>query len=426
MSHAHWKRSFSGTLRALAAGTTLAIQRHCRTAIAASAIVVLPGCASDPPPPPPPEPAATEAPPPGPTQTTPPATEPELPQPAPRPFVGNRPAPTEGEEPTGPRRVVVGAARTFPPEVMERVRLDDMVDIELVRSGGHARGLVKGLKPTEITVAMEGTQIITRLGPAEVRDVRVIFREQERIEAVGLDDPRDAAEGWTDRFADRAALDGSPPDLWSARFRDNIPLTVTRPFTLGAWAFAGRKAGTPNFTPSATRVALRENDQLKLVATSQGLESRPGGVDRPTGELLVYLVRRGAAVDLVVSSDALQPSNLDATAVARWAKDEPVTLGAYRPGESRRWVRITRVSSTVARSWAGSLEKTPERAAMRQWRATRHAELGSSEERVKKLYASLGLKADADLEQPLVFELRIPTTTGGLRLLPFRKELGLD
>lgn len=411
MSHAHW----STTLRALAAG-----------AIAASALVALPGCASDPPPP---EPApATEAPPPGPTQGTPPATEPELPQPAPRPFVGNRPPPAaDGEQqPEGPRRVVVGTARTFPPEIMERVRLDDMVDIELVRSGGHARGVVKGLKPTEITVAMEGTQIITRLGPAEVRDVRVIFREQERIEAVGLDDPRDAAEGWTDRFADRAALDGSPPDLWSARFRDNIPLTVTRPFTLGAWAFAGRKAGTPTYTQSATRVALRENDQLKLVATSQGMESRPGGVDRPTGELFVYLVRRGAAVDLVVSSDALQPSNLDPTSVARWAKDEPVTLGAYRPGESRKWVRITRVPSRTARSWAGSLERTPERAAMRQWRATRHAELGSSEERVRKLYGALGLKAEADLEQPLVFELRIPTTTGGLRLLPFRKELGLD
>lgn len=353
------------------------------------------------------------------TESPPPATE------AP-PKAAEAPPPPSQPVRIEPRRVPSSAPRTFAPELFERIRIDDHVDVTLAR--GRATGVVKGLSQTELVLAMEGSQIVARFGPAEVKEVRLVYRdpEQTRAPVVGGAGPTSDEEGWLERFADRPILEGISADLWDGRFKPDVPLVVARPFTIAAWAAGSRKSGVAVFVPSSTRVALREQDQIKFVGVCAALETRPGG-DRPLAEVNLYLVKRaaGGAVEALYSTELIHPSDLEPASVQRFLDEQPVTLAAWHPGEVRH-VRIQRISGRAARSWAGALERTPQRTALRAWRANRPTELAAAEARVKKLFMSIGLTTEVQHEKPVLFELRIPSQTGGIRLLPFRKELGLD
>jgi hypothetical protein len=367
----------------------------------APALIV--GCA-DPEPAPPPPPPTTEAPPP------PPATE------APPPGPVTERAPQD----------IIVTQRAFEPQLLEKIRLNDLIEVILAHRGGRTRGIVKNIKSDEVVLAIEGTQIVTRLRPDDVRDFQVVSREDDRLNVSGLDEPRNDAETWLDRFAARTVLQGQPVDLWGGRHGANTALPVTRPFTMIAYNYASMKGGAAVFTPSSTPATLREGDSLKLVGVVQGLEQRPGTTDRALGEINLYLLRRGAQVQSIYSPDLLHPSNLDRAAVAKFLEDEPVTLSAYRVGQDRRYVRISRIPTKTARTYMLHLERTPERSAVRAWRAQGNAGLADAEKAVRALYKAIGLTNDADLETPVVFEMRTISATGGLRLLSFRKELGMD
>lgn len=366
-----------------------------------------------------PRPAAEEPPP--------AATEQPAPQAEPKPATEPPPPPPpEGPVRIEPRRTPSAAQRTFGPDVLDRIRIDDHVDVTLGR--GRASGVVRGLSATEIVLAMEGSQIVARFSPNDVKEVKLVYRdpEQTRAPTVGGAGPTSDEEGWLERFADRAILEGTPAELWEGRFKPNPALVVARPFTVGAWAAGSRKGGAPVFVPSSTRAQLREQDQVKLVGLCAGLEARPGG-DRPLPEVNLYLVKRaaGGAVEPLYSTELLHPSDLDPASVQRFMDEQPVTLAVWHPGEVRH-IKIQRLTGRAARGWAGQLERTPERVALRAWRANKPAELAAAEARVKKILAAVGLTTDAQHEKPVLFELRIPSSTGGVRLLPFRKELGLD
>jgi hypothetical protein len=339
------------------------------------------------------------------------------PDPAPAPAT-----PPPSEEPAS----IVITASSFPKEILDRIKLDDLVEVELARGGGRTRGLVKIFRPGELAVALEGTQIVTRLRPEDVRDVKLLFREDERLDIGGLDEPRNEQEGWLDTFASRPIVDGQPADLWGRRFEANVALPVVRSLTLTTYSFTGRKGALSCFAASSHRTTLREGDLVKLVGVVDAIEQRPGATDRLLGEVQLYLLKRGGQVQALYSPDLLHASDLDRAAVRRFLEQEPVTLSAYKSGEDRRYVRIVRIPAKTARTYMLHLERTPERSALRTWRAQNNPGLANAEKAVRALYKAVGLTAEADLEVPVVFELRTTSATGGLRLLPFRKELGID
>lgn len=359
-----------------------------------------------------------DAPPPAP----PPPAEPE---PVPPPAAAPAPEPAPPPRPEEPTRIVI-TARSFPQALLDKIKLDDLVEVELVRGGGRTRGLVKILRPGEIAVALEGTQIVTRLRPEDVKDVKLLFREDERLDIAGYDEPRNAAEGWLDTFAPRPIVEGQPADLWSGRFEANVALPVVRSLTLTTYSFTGRKGPLSCFAASSHRTTLREGDLVKLVGTVDAVEQRPGAVDRLLGEVQLYLLKRGGQVQALFSPDLLHASDLDRAAVQRFLEQEPVTFAAYKEGQDRRYVRIVRVPAKTARTYMLHLERTPERSALRTWRAQNNAGVATAEKTVRALYKAVGLTTDTDLEVPVVFELRTTSATGGLRLLRFRKELGID
>lgn len=342
----------------------------------------------------------------------------QAPTPAPAPTIEVR----EDREDREPASIVI-SARTFPDDVLDRVKLDDLVEVHLVRGNGRARGHVKILRPTEIGLLTDGA--LTRLKPDQVKDVKVLFREDEGL-AVGAAEPRNEQESWLAAFAARAVLEGRAPDLWERRFEPNIALPVVRPFTLTTYTFTGAKGGAPSFVPSEHRTTLREGDLLKLAGVVDGVEQRPGVPDRLLGEIQLYLLKRGGQVQALYSPDRLHPSNLERAAVMRFLEREPVTLAAYRPGRDRRYVRIVRVPAKTARTYMLHLERTPERSALRAWRAQGNPGVAAAEKAVKSLFKAVGLTAEGDLDTPVVFELHTTSATGGLRLLAFGKELGMD
>ncbi|MBX3467670.1 MAG: hypothetical protein KF878_12365 [Planctomycetes bacterium] len=347
-----------------------------------------------------------------------PAPEP-TPEPAPTPMVE---APAPRAEPT---RIVI-TSKSFPQELLDRIRLDDLVEVELARGGGRTRGAVKVLRPGELAVAIEGTQIVTRLKPDDVRDVRLLFRDDQRADLSGADEPRTEQEGWLERFAARSVLEGDAAALWGGRFDANVALPVVRSFTMSGLIYAGARQGAAAFTPSPQRTTLREGELLKLVGAVQGVLEQRGGADRPLGEVQLYLVKRGGQVQALYSTEHLHASNLERAAVMRFLEREPVTLAACKVGRDRRYVRIVRVPAKTARTYMMHLERTPERTALRAWRAQGNPGLEAAEKSVRALYKAVGLTGDADLETPVLFELHTTSATGGLRLLGFSKELGME
>lgn len=385
-----------------------------RLALGLSVAIAASGCQQPESPPPPPPPLEAEGTTPGPVTPAPTEPAPEPPPPA---------EPSEPPPPAEPASIVM-SAQTFPDELLERVRIDDLVEVHLVRGNGRARGQVKILRSTEIGILLsEGA--LTRLKPSEVKDVQVVFREDHRF-AVEADRPRNPQEAWLPRHAGRAVLEGRPADLWSSRFDPNVVLPVVRPFTLTTFSCTGVKGGIATFAPSEHRTTVREGDLLKLVGAVDGLEQRPGGADRLLGEIQLFLLKRGGQVQAVYSPDRLHTSNLERAAVMRFLEREPVTLAAYRPGRDREYVRIVRVPAKTARTYMLHLERTPERTALRAWRAQNHAGVAGAEKAIRSLYKAVGLTAESDLDAPVVFELHTTSATGGLRLLAFTKELGMD
>lgn len=364
----------------------------------------------------------------------PPAVEPTVtpePQAEPAPAAPAEPAPVEpAAEPAPapaaedePAASIVVNARTFSDDLLGRVQLDDLVEVHLVRGDGRARGHVKILRPTEIGLLSEGA--LTRLKPDQVKDVKVLFRE-ERLTVSAANQPRNEQESWLDHHAGRVVLEGSAADMWGRRFEPNVVLPVVRPFTLTTYSFTGVKGGAATFAASEHRTTLREGDLLKLAGVVEGVEQRPGLSDRLLGEIQLYLLKRGGQVQAVYSPDRLHPSNLERAAVMRFLEREPVTLAAYRPGRDREYVRIVRVPAKTARTYMLHLERTPERTALRAWRAQNNPGVAGAEKAVRSLYKAVGLTQESDLEGPVVFELHTTSATGGLRLLPFTKELGMD
>ncbi|MCO5169169.1 MAG: hypothetical protein M9894_22730 [Planctomycetes bacterium] len=352
----------------------------------------------------------------------PPAPASEVPPPAP---AAAQPAPAVEAADREPTRIVI-TSRSFPQELLDRIRLDDLVEVELARGGGRTRGAVKVLRPGELAVAVEGSQIVTRLKPEDVRDVRLLFRDDQRLDLTpAADEPRNEQEAWLERFAARPVFEGDPAELWARRFDANVALPVVRSFTLTTYAYAGARPGAALFALSPQRATLREGELLKLVGAVQGVEQR-GGADRPLGEVQLYLVKRGAQVQALYSPDRLHASNLERAAVMRFLEREPVTLAACKVGRDRRYVRIVRVPAKTARTYMMHLERTPERTALRAWRAQSNPGLAAAEKSVRALYKAVGLTTDADLETPVLFELHTTSATGGLRLLAFSKELGLE
>lgn len=329
------------------------------------------------------------------------------------------PPPPVSEEPAA----IVMTARRFPDELLDRLRIDDLVEVHLVRGDGRARGQVKILRPTELGLWSEG--MLTRLKPDQVKDVKVLFRQDDRV-LVTRDEPRNEQESWLPRYAPRAILQGSAPDLWGRRFAQNVTLPVVRPFTLTTYSFSGFDGSVATFAPSDHRTTLREGDLLKLAGAVDGIERRAGGKDRLLGEVQLYLLKRGNQVQAVYSPDRLHPSNLERAAVMRFLEREPVTLAAYRPGRDRQYVRIVRVPVKTARTYMLHLERTPERSALRAWRAQNHGGVAGAEKAIRSLYKAVGLTSEDALDEPLVFELHTTSATGGLRLLAFSKELGMD
>lgn len=390
-----------------------------RLLLAIAMAVAAVGCQDAPPPPPSPDPVATDGPPSDGGQQ--PVAQGPAPAPAPPPATEAAPQTRPPEEPV---RIVI-TAKTFPRELIDKLKLDDLVEVVLAK-GGTTQGNLKVLRATEIAVMVQGTSIITRLRPDDVRDVKVLFREDGRLDVTGADEPGNDQEKWLDRYAARPVLEGQPPDLWGRRFETNVALPVVRPFTLTTYTFVARKGQGACFAPSAHRTTLREGDLVKLVGFVDGLEQRPGSPDRVIGEVQLYLLKRGGQVQAVYSPDLLHPTNLDRSAVQRFLEQEPVTLAAYKVGQDRRYVRIVRVPAKTARTYMLHLERTPERTAVRGWRAQSNPGLAEAEKAVRALYKAVGLTSDSDLETPVMFELRTTSATGGLRLLPFRKELGMD
>lgn len=371
------------------------------------ALLAFIGCASDPPPPPPP--AAT---PPPPAQNG-----------AAR--AGTRPGPGAQD----PREVRVSRA-TFSPEVME-LKEGDLVAVDLVT--GSTRGKVVGIKPRELALASEGTSIVTRLTPEEVREVRVLYRAPAAMAFTVVvstqDDPRNDEEAWLDRYADLAVLGGAAPaELWSQRFARNVPLVVARPFTMPGLTFAAREKDRRYFVADAQPTPLQPEDQVKLVAISRGHRQVAGGEDVSLGEVYLYLVQRERRVTPLYSTGLMVPSNLDPASVRRFLEEEPVTLALARPGPPVDYRKVQRVPARVVRSYHDHLARIPARVEVRRLRArdSRDPELKKIEQRIEQLYRAVGFKEPQDLEHPLLFEFRLPTGEGTLRMPLVRQEIALD
>lgn len=342
--------------------------------------------------------------------------------------------PREGSTPTirlgrdrggdGPREVVV-ARRSFSERIRKTVRLGDLIEVDLA-NGGRARGEVRVFKAGELVLTSSGTRVVTRLAPRDVVTVRVVYRAPPEVEWVTGDDPRTRRETWLERYDWLNVIQGEPAALWAGRYDDNVPLEVARAFNLQTWTFVQRAGNKPLLLRERTLVTVEPGSSIKLAGVVEGLAQR-GNKLVSVGDVHL-LLHRGAdgEVSVVYTSDPLQASDLDRGSLRRYAEREPLTFAAYRPGDPPEYVKIVRAPVEVVRAYMNRIARLPGRPAVRRMRAADDPALDEVEERITGLYARVGLKEPVEQQDPLIFEFRIPALIGGLRLVPFRRELGLD
>lgn len=380
------------------------------TALFALCGLTLVGCESSPPPRrPTPQPTRTAAPP----QASPsPAEQTEI------PTIRSSRSDTDD----GPRTVVIRSER-FPPEIMA-LRANDLVEVELTR-GGTARGRLRSLSADELTIAAQGSTILTRLEPRDVVSARVIYRASiRRPKDVVGDEPKNERETWLEQFADREVFNGDARRLWLGRFRANTTLVVHRPFEVEAVAWAATTS-TKTFFARTGRATFDVGDELKLVGVSQGVEQL-GTTDQWLGEVNLLLRRRDGRVSKLYTPTALAPSNFERDGLATFLEAEPVTFVVSHPGEDEELVRILRVDAKLARAYMRAIERLPGRVAMRRMRAQSSRDLASAEAEVRSLYGRFGLNDPQDLGLPLQIRTRVPMLVGTLRMVDFKQEVGLD
>jgi hypothetical protein len=333
--------------------------------------------------------------------------------------------PAAEEPPPAETPSVVIKLDTFPKDVMD-LQVKDLVEVQMTEGRPSVRGTVRGVRPRQLSVALQGSGITTQLKPEDVAGVKLLYREDPSALTVTADAPLNEQETWLERFADREILGKNPVKLWRGRFARNVPLKVSRAFDLGQLTFVKRSGSKKYFLPDSRDAHLRPGDSVKLVGTSLGTESVPAsGKDRTLGEVYLYLVRRKNTAFAVYSFDRLQAKNLDPKSVERFLENEPVTLAVSRPG-SMTHLKVVRVRASVARKYSRYLEQTPDRPAVRRLRAQRDPGLAKAEKQVRAVYKAVDLTKESDLDKPVVVAVRVPTSEAGIHLLPFKKELGLD
>lgn len=347
-----------------------------------------------------------------------PRPAPAQPAPAPAPAPSETAAPPPQQQP----RIYVITTKPFPEEVLS-ILPGDLVAVELA-NGGRAQGWVNTIRSRELAITAEGTRIITRLTPEAVTSVKVVYRPPRLIT------PGDGAgrgrEAWLETNYVRQVVEGIPPETWVGLLGRNIPLVVSRQFTISGWDHVEIQGDRHLFASVETPTTFQPGDELKLAAVVRGVEKLKTR-EVQLGDVYLLLHKRGERVSLVCSTDPLHPSDLDRASLVKFLAEEPVTLTVYRPAAPVTYVKIARLGRNAARAYMQRVELIPERAVFRQLRAARDPSLEKHEGQVKAIHDALGLKPDDSLRNaPLVMEMRVPTLHGSLFLLPFRKEFGLD
>jgi hypothetical protein len=329
---------------------------------------------------------------------------------------------TTPEQDDRPRTVVIRSER-FPEEVMA-LRANDIVDVDLAR-GGRARGRLRSLAADELTLSVEGTAILTRLAPKDVKAARLIYRaDTNRPKTVVGDEPQNERETWLERFADREVFNGDATRLWRGRFRRNVTLTVARPFELAAASFAHASARHRFFVRGAT-ASFERGDQLKLIGLSHGTE-QVGASDVCMGNVYLLLRMREGNTRKLYLTEPLSPSNLERDGLVELLGTEPTTFVVSHPGAEEEVVKILRVDAKVSRAYLRRIERLPDRAAMRRMRARSSPELARAEADVLAIYQRFGLTEPQDTARPLLVRTRVPLIVGTLQLIPFERQFGLD
>lgn len=331
------------------------------------------------------------------------------------------PAPPAAPPSQQPRLLIV-TAKPFPEEVMS-ILPGDLVEVTL-QTGGRTSGWVTAIRPRELAITAEGTRIITRLTPEAVTSVKVTYRPPRLISS--SDGPGRGREGWLPHNFVRLVLEGLPHETWGGLLGRNLPLTVRRQFSLASWDHLEQAADRHLFNAVETPTQLLPGDQLKLCAVVRGAERLKVG-ERQLGDVFVLLHKREERITHLFTTDAIHPSDLERQGLVTWLKQELVTLIVYRPAPPVTYAKIARVPRSAARAYMQRVELLPDRAVVRKMRAEGDPALPKVEAQVKALHDSLGLPPEDSLRDgPLVMEMRIPTLQGGLFVLPFRKEFGLD
>lgn len=347
------------------------------------------------------------------------------PQPAPE----ERPPTATAETPATPtppptRDVVITGKPKFPAAVME-LQPGDLIEATLTK-GGRARGRVEALKPEIMTLAAEGTSVLTRLTPPEVEQVRLVYRPPPLTFLDGSEQPRDLRESWLPRFAGRAALDGVPEDQWRERFKDNIPLVVKAALELPVWTATGRM-GDKVLLSQAPACALAPQDQLKLVATMSAAARKGQIAGADLGRAQVWLHKRGLTVTRLITTQGLPTAVVEREQLDRLLEKDPGTFLASHPGTPPDVIKIARSPAQALLAWKKRLESLPDRAGMRRLRAQQPKQVEAAERDVRQVFAQLGAEAAAELGRPLVIELVLPQVQDGqLLIVSWSRELGLD
>lgn len=337
--------------------------------------------------------------------------------------------PTIGGDGVG--SVKMSGSRTFAKEVKE-FKPNDVVEIEL-RRGGVTRGTISTLRRRVIVISSarpgdsRDSEILTRLTPKQVTRIKLLFRPSDDV-AVRIGGPLNPLETWLERFADAEVLGKDPTKLWDARFRQAVPLVVRRSFKIKTLSFKERSGGRAHFSRTTRPTQLQQLDQIKVAGITLGYPPKSrNGKETCLGEVYLYLVRRGRTVWTIHSLERLHPGDLTRASVGRFLKLETVTLTLSRPGQARPF-KIRRIRASHARIYRRHLERTPDRPEVRRLRARADAaKLADAEKRVKAMYGAMGLKDPKDLDKALVIDFRLPAAhEGGIHLLPYKREIGLD
>jgi len=338
------------------------------------------------------------------------------------------------EDPEQPRTITIRDKRPRPAtdvsirmtsfgEDVMKLRIGDLIDVAL-RNGGTTRGTVRSVRPRELSLSSRSSTIMTRLTPEEVEGVQLLFREEPRIAVTG-DGPRDQRESWVPRWEDLEILGKDPTTLWSGRFAVNIPLIARRGFRIETCSYVKRSGMKAHFVADQGQTEVKTYDQIKLMGISHGAEQR-GNQELCVGDLYLYLVRRGQTVRELYSLSKLHPSDFDPATLKRFLAQERTTMLVSNPGDTK-YLKVSRVTARTAKIYSRHLERTPDRSELRKLRAKGDAGLAAAEKQVRSVYKALGLDREADLDKPLLVEVRVPSTAGGgIGLVTFEKEIGLD